>query len=197
MGAFPSLKKNGEMVHYTNSLQRDLLFFLEWDTNVLNYYIRPFTITIADDYGKLHQYTPDFQVTHKTGKQIVECRPMPTQMLGFAPKNIEIGQAWADENDFEFVLIKDQDIRMGPRLANLKLLWRYSRLRVPYEHRLKCRELLERFSEGLSFCSVAGHLADHDNSLIHAPTLYALLFQHVLHTDLDQPLTPRSHLYNR
>jgi hypothetical protein len=195
MGTFPSLKKPAQTVNYASSLERDLLYFFEWDTDILDYHAKPFTITVTDQQGIEQSYTPTFQVSHTTGKKLIECRSSFTAATDIVQLPLAMGKAWADENDHEFVVVTSDDLRSGHRLANLKLLWRYSRLSISYEHITQCQQLLQNHSDGLSFSVIAGHLAKVEDSLIHAPTLYALLFRHILRTDLDQPLTRISRLY--
>ncbi|KAB8144893.1 hypothetical protein F8S13_03390 [Chloroflexia bacterium SDU3-3] len=190
IGSFPSLKMPPN-VAYESTIERDLLFFLEYDPTVHAYYPQPFTISHTDLDGTSHTYTPDFQVIRATGKELVECKPAALVSDDVAQRQIRIGQTWASANDHMFVVITDIDLRSGHQLANLKLLWRYARTPIPIDVPTRCRALLEHNPDGLPFGILASTLAG-TSSMIHAPHLYALLFRNILRTNMHQPLTTTS-----
>jgi hypothetical protein len=120
-----------EQTPYESTIERDLLFFLEYDPSVVRYQAQPFAITGSTADGASRTYIPDFQVIRTESKEIVECKKTSHLNNALAQQQLALGQAWADANQHLFVLITDTDLRTGHRLANLKLLWRYSRLCVP------------------------------------------------------------------
>lgn len=191
IGSFPSLKR-GQPVPYESTIERDLLFFLEYDPTVLLYEMQPLTITITDEDGTTHRYTPDVQIIRTTGRELVECKPAALLDRSDAQRQITIGQAWAEVNDHDFVVVTDKDLRTGPRLANLKLLWRYARLAAPYTVLVRCRDVLAAYPNGLPFATLHALLDSTTLSQTLPPYLYSLLFHHVLIADLDQPLTAHS-----
>ena len=191
IGTFPSLKMR-EQIPYESTIERDLLFFLEYDTNVVCYQAQPFAITGSSADGAAHSYIPDFQVIRTDSKEIVECKPAARLNEAHARQQLALGQAWADANQHLFVVITDTDLRTGHRLANLKLLWRYSRLCVPPSFIERCRSILIAQPDGLSLEALAAALSTTSSSFELLPYLYRLLFAHILHTDLTQPLSPRT-----
>src|SRR5215470_15370705 len=74
IGTFPSLKMR-EQIPYESTIERDLLYFLEYETNVVCYQAQPFAITGSSADGAAHSYIPDFQVIRTDSKEIVECKP--------------------------------------------------------------------------------------------------------------------------
>ena len=74
VGSFPS-PKVGHPVRYEGSTERDYLFFLEFDQQVLYYEMQPMTISMLLSDGKLHKYTPDIRVWYIDETQaLVECQ---------------------------------------------------------------------------------------------------------------------------
>ncbi len=61
VGSFPSLKLD-DLVRYESPLERDFLYFLEYDPQVLSYEMQPMTITMTLSDGQSHRYTPDCRV---------------------------------------------------------------------------------------------------------------------------------------
>jgi hypothetical protein len=191
IGSFPSIKL-GCSVPYESTIERDLLFFLEYDRSVLRYEMQPMTITTTDINGKQQRYTPDVQVVRTSGKALIECKPAGLVDGPDAHRQITIGQAWANANDHEFVVVSDVDLRTGHHLANLKILWRYARFRVPYPVIERCLVVLGASPEGLSFEVTLDLLAGMAAPHLLSPCLYSLLFQQILDTDLSLPLESES-----
>lgn len=194
IGTFPSLKMR-EQVPYESTLERDLLFFLEYDTSVVRYQAQPFLITGSSADGTAHTYIPDFQVIRTGGKEIVECKPTAHLNEAHTRQQLALGQAWADTNQHLFVLITDTDLRAGHRLANLKLLWRYSRLSVSVRLIEQCRSFFAAQPGDTSLAALAAFLTGQESSFTQFPALYSLLFQHVLQADLTAPLEPSTRVW--
>ncbi len=191
IGSFPSLK-NGHPVPYESTIERDLLFFLEYDPAVLRYEMQPFVIAGTDAEGKPQQYTPDVLVERASGKALVECKPAALVDEARAQRQIALGHQWAAANAHEFVVITDADLRTGPRLANLKLLWRYARLAVPHPVTERCLAVLQHHPSGLTWTQLLGQLDGCVPALTLPPSLFHLLFRHVLQADLNTALGPES-----
>lgn len=191
IGSFPSLK-NGQPVPYESTIERDLLYFLEYDPAVRHYAMQPLVIKGTDAEGMPHTYTPDVLVERTNGRILVECKPAARQEHPHTQQQLTLGQAWADANGCDFVLVTDADLRTGHRLANLKLLWRYARLAVPQAVTVRCLRTLAHKSDGMTFTDLVVALEGIGPAHLLPPCLYALLFQHVLTADLDLPLSPAS-----
>jgi hypothetical protein len=184
-GSFPSLKM-GRSVSYTSTLERDLLFILEYEKQVLRYQEQPFVVT-APLEGRDRRYTPDYALWTETGQTLVECKPAAQLSDPHTQQQIAVGTRWASAHGWHFEVVTDVALRTGSYLANLKLLWRYSRLRFTPAARVS---LLDR-------------LADADSlplsQLVMTPEAFPLalhlLFHHALHTDLTQPLTGQSRVW--
>ena len=198
IGSFPSLKMEPVEIDYESTIERDLLFFLEYDPTVLAYYPQPMVITGTDAQGEKHRYTPDFLVIRTSCKEIVECKPEDLVNGPDAQRQAYLGQAWAEANNYNFVIVTDTDLHKDHTLANLKLLWRYARLKAPTAMVGKCIAHLKATSEGVAFEDLALYLSSllgaqgTQRPFEQAPFIYSMLFRHVLQVDLARPITPAS-----
>lgn len=180
-GTFPSLK-SGRSVRYTSTLERDLLFVLEYEQQIIRYQEQPFQVQAVSDDNQAHSYTPDYAIWTQRDRVLVECKPAARLDDAHTQQQIQIGTSWSQENNWQFVVITDVDLRQGERLANLKLLWRYSRL--PVEEKTY-RDYLARCGEGMSVLELAQEPPC-------VPVVLHMIFHHYLQTDLSQPLTVHS-----
>jgi len=73
IGFFPSIK-NGRPVAFESHIERDFLYLLEYDRNVVNYYEQPFTINYKQN-DRQRRYTPDFLVIRSDKTQVIEIKP--------------------------------------------------------------------------------------------------------------------------
>jgi hypothetical protein len=127
-GDFPSLKL-GRMVRYGSTIERDLLYFLEYWQAVTWYQEQPMTIEHIMADGQIRHYIPDYEIHEGYVRIIAECKPTAQLESSQAVQQRQIGQAWAETNDYCFVTFTDTELRTGHQLENLKLLWRYARHR--------------------------------------------------------------------
>lgn len=203
IGSFPPQVK-GEKVKYESTIERDFIYFLKFDPTVITYQAQPMVITSTNTKGDTHTYTPDFLVVRTDRKEIVECKPEELINSSHTQQQIAIGYEWAVNNNHDFTIVTDTNLRLGYTLANLKLLWRYSRLTVPTAMLAHCIEYMDLHSEGVSFQSLAMYLCNFASQeaqqpFIQAPLIYSMLFQHILQVELTGAITPatllrRSHV---
>jgi len=179
----------GIPVPYLSTVERDLLYYLEFDTSVLSYRSRPFTIRATDLEGESWLYTPDYVVERTAGPAIVHCCLADALASAATQARTVFGQGWARQNGHDFVVVTDRDLRDGHQLANVILLWRYARLAVPFAAIDASRQHLLAHPGGVRFWGLAEHLAGPAGAAAHqAPFIYSLLFHHYLVTPLDLPL---------
>lgn len=188
-GDFPSLKL-GRMVRYGSTIERDLLYFLEYWQSVTWYREQPMTIeyTMAD--GKIHRYTPDYEIHEGTVKTLIECKPEAHLASKHAHQQRQIGKLWAEDNGYRFITFTDSELRSGYQLSNLKLLWRYARLQVAHR-----QQIVEKVGQK-GRCSVQElcHLLDAPPHEI-IPAICNLLFHHRLQIDLSEPFAMTTSLW--
>lgn len=195
VSSFSSLKNGNESVICDSPIEKDLCFVLEFNLWVIQYLIHPFRITAPFSDGTHHSYTPDFQVFGTTGNLLIECKPASKQDSPHTRQQITIGEAWAEENNHTFLLITEEQLRAGHRLANIKLLHRYSRVTIPWSNTQHVVAVLSKEPAGLTFGVLADDLqANLTPNLMLPPraVIFSLLFQHVLVTDMLSSITNTS-----
>lgn len=189
IGKFPSLKM-GKIVWFESQIERDFIYLLEFDREVISYREQPERIAYSRD-GQSRSYTPDFLVRRPDGEQIVEVKPEEKLCK---EENILLFQSVAPlikAQGREFLVITDKQVRVQPRLDNIKLLWRYARTPITPQHHIACARMLFRrkqvsLAEAVSFLESCGFTRD---------VVYALVFHGVLATDIMQPINSSLPVY--
>jgi hypothetical protein len=125
---------------------------------------------------------------------VVECTPAALITDPHTQQQMTIGQAWAAANNCTFVVVTDTDVRQGHTLANIKLLWRYRHLRVAHDQITRTIAYLKH-QPGATMTQTATYMLNEPSPPVHVPALAALLFQHIIRTDLTQPLSAQSPLW--
>ena len=193
-GTFPSLKA-GKIVPYVGITSRELLYFLEYDSTVLSYEAQPFPIARDSKKGKPKHYWPDYLVVRQCSQQLVKCIPVRYLPLASVQEEREVIQEWANCNGYDFVIITDEKLRAGRRLDNLQLLWRYARVSIPPGYISRCNEYFKQVRTSVPLDELVKCMSDPEDSLKQKHLIYALLFRHVLDTDLDQVITTDSKVW--
>jgi len=183
-GDFPSLKL-GRMVRYHSSIERDLLYFLEYWQDVSWYQEQPFTIEQVTVDGKCRRYTPDYEIHQGNTKILAECKPEDRLESSQAKQQREIGEKWSEENGYCFVTFTDTELRTGEQLANVKLLWRYARLRGLYPQKRILSCIQNRQSGSVETVSEEIRLS----AQRVLPVICHLLFHHHIEMDMERPFT--------
>lgn len=172
---------------WESQLERDYIYLLEIDTDVVAYYGQPFTIAY-DSHNRRKKYTPDFLVERKYSKQVVEVKP-ESKVKSFVNSDRFLGITnFCSFNGLKFAIMTEETIRVQPRLNNIKLLYRYARIALPvsiyndcldYFHKVK----ISTISEAERSLRVRG---------VTQSSLLKLLWTGFLLTDLMQPISPLS-----
>lgn len=184
-GDFPSLKL-GRMVRYTSTIERDLLYFLEYRKSVRWYEEQPMTIEWQQADGPLRHYTPDYEIHESDIKYLAECKPVEKLNAAHAQQQREIGKAWCEANHYQFVTYTDTELRAGHELENLKLFWRYARLK----HTSSMHEHILRITNLHTFITIS-ELSQMLGMALEAmvPNVCCLLFHQELYMDMNKPFS--------
>ena len=186
IGKFPSVKMN-EVIWWESQLERDYIYWLEIDPDVISYKSQPFFINYRSE-GKKRKYTPDFWVKRPDKEQVIEVKP--AQKIT-SQKNTALWRKiipLCEEKGWEFVVVTDEMIRIQPQLDNIKLLYKYARIPLSFQNYLDCKlYFLEK--EIIDLKQAAFDLAPKGISYLH---LYKLLYAGWLETDLSQPISLES-----
>jgi hypothetical protein len=186
IGKFPSIKM-GKMVWWESQIERDHLYLVEFDTDVLSYEEQPLKIRYYID-GEAHIYTPDLRVVRTFKKQIVEVKDWESAQKD---EYIELFRRVApicQREGYEFVVVTDRDIRIQPRLNNIKLIYKYAKTPVTSVHQI---HLYSSFSDSaaLTLGEITRGFASKG---IPGSVVYAFIYRGILSVDLMQPISPAS-----
>lgn len=124
----------------------------------------------------------------------MECKPEARLNDSHTLQQIELGQIIAEEEDYQFVLVTDTQLRTGPQLDNLQILWRYRLLAVPHPVVIKTIESVGQ-CPAITLRDLAVQLGAAAAPAKVFPIIYNLLFHHILDTNLKQRLGPQSPLW--
>ncbi|MGB5633993.1 MAG: TnsA endonuclease N-terminal domain-containing protein [Waterburya sp.] len=138
IGKFPSLKMN-TAIWWESQLERDYIYLLEIDPDVLSYQGQPFTIAYSN-LDKRRKYTPDFLVSRKGSKQIIEVKPAHQVSETQNTRRFQQAANFCKANNLEFVVVTEKTIRVQPRLDNIKLLYKYARVSLSWHNYIDCLE---------------------------------------------------------
>jgi hypothetical protein len=185
-GDFPSLKLE-RMVRYGSTIERDLLYFLEYWASVTWYQEQPMTITWTLPDGQVRRYTPDYEIHKGPVKILAECKPEARLAGGHAQQQQAIGQSWAEENGYHFVTFTDIQMREGHQLENIKLFWRYARPRSSPDIQNSLLATMKPPNTSRSVIDLCDQLHLSPQDVV--PVVCHLLFHHRLHMDLCQPFS--------
>lgn len=186
IGKFSSLKMK-TVIWWESQLERDYLYLLEIDPDVISYCGQPFRIHYFHN-GCEHIYTPDFLVERWQRKEIVEVKP--EQAVTFEDNNLLFHSVYPIclQQGYEFLVVTDKTIRMQPQLTNVKLLYKYARSTASVEEQIALRELFiskqeVRLWELEQFALSKG---------IKKQSIYALLYRGIFTINLQQCIGPNS-----
>ena len=142
IGHFPSLKLR-RMVAFESLIEQDYIYLLDYERDVTFYEEQPLTIEYPWE-GKARHYTPDFCVERDQAHELIECKPQSKVDTDENQRKFSAAREWCQANGWTFLVITDQALRTGPRLANVKLLTRYARLEVDQTVALRVADCLEK-----------------------------------------------------
>lgn len=184
IGKFPSLKM-GRVVWYESPLERDYMYLLEIDSDVISYREQPGRIYYTLG-GKRHHYTPDLLVERRHEKQFVEVKLKKMAEKEEYRHLFRIAEETCCREGYEFRVATDETIRRQPRLNSVKLLYKYARTQLFPQHQIGCHEFFSVRQEA-PLGEVTRFFASRG---IDQQVVYALIFHGVLSVDLMRPLTP-------
>jgi hypothetical protein len=127
-GYFPS-RKLGRLVEWESLLERDAIILFEFSNGIKSYQEQPELIVYEQD-GEMRRYFPDFSIILTNDKNIhYEVKPLAKLIsLDLVNKYSAVKHHY-ERLGRDFRILVDQQIRIEPRLSNLKLLARVQHFR--------------------------------------------------------------------
>jgi hypothetical protein len=182
IGKFPSLKM-GRVVWYESLLERDYMYLLEIDSDVISYREQPGRIYYTLD-GKRHHYTPDLLVQRRREKEIVEVKLGKDAKKEKYVRLFRIARQTCRQAGYEFGVATEEIIRAQPRLNNVKVLIKYARTPITPQHQIGCHQ----FFAGRGEAPLGEVMQFFASKIVGQQVVYALIYRGVLSVDLTRPL---------
>ena len=193
-GFFPSIK-NERPIAYESLLERDFIYLLEFDKDVISYIEQPETITYHIS-NRRYRYTPDFLVIRKNKKQLIEVKPYKKLLIILEDeikkkKFIEAASYCKSQGYQEFKIFTDKDIDKG-YLKNIKYLFSFSKLKVPASCKLIIQnELMDSGPQKIS--QILFKLATGKEEVNkYYSYILAMLYHQEIKTELSCPINKMS-----
>lgn len=175
----------GRSINWESQIERDYIYLLEYDPDVIAYKEQSFTIHYKVGKRRL-RYTPDFLVERRSKRQVVEVKPQSKITNSKNKLKFQVGRKFCRKEGCEFIVVTDGQIRKGHMLGNIKLLHRYARASPPPSF---YQEIKRAFSEEeeLTLETLTETLVDKFGKDAIG-YIYSLLFHRRLQVDLDQKI---------
>lgn len=185
IGRFPT-RKASQSLWWDSQIERDFLFHAEFDSSVSKISGQPFRVSYVMN-GKRRRYTPDFLLEGLNKKHVVEVKPHDkTQCPEFCLWKQAVSKV-LEKNGYQFVVMTDTQIRVQPRLANLKWLFRFRTANyLAYDAQL----LMAHLGRAAMTVTDAQHLATKNN--LDPNLVWHLVASGTLDINLNEPLTTLS-----
>lgn len=193
VGTFPSLK-TGRAISFYSKLERDLLYHLEFDRNVLSYHSQPGTIEYAFQ-GVLRTHSPHLLVAKPHRQQLITVKPTRFYQSEDDFARFRAVREVCLRNGYEHHVFTESMICKEPRLTSMKILWRYARTPIPLQSKLEAEDYF-RSNEVVTVNELCEHLI-HTGTVkgTERQVVYALIFQGVLGIDWEELISLESFLH--
>ena len=187
IGHFPSIKMN-KMIDFESLLERDLIYLLDHDADVLDFMEQPLTIPINTS-GRQLQYTPDFLVNTDVGSTLIEVKPIRFVEEFVSSFKFETARDYCKLRGWKFHVLTEHDIRRKPLLENVKLLTQFARHTANPRLDAAIISTLLNQPTGMSIKNILEVLGRFSRGEIIAG-IYRLAFHHEIHLPLRfSPIT--------
>ena len=182
VGKFPSLKL-GRMVSFESRIERDQIYLMEYDPDIVLYEEQPLVIEYTCA-GKRYKYYPDFKVVTSRGQHLLlECKAEKYVNKDSNQRKFAAGKSWCAKHNWEFRLITEQVIRAGFRLENVMLLWQFARHNISWETRTRILAVMNSH-QPLALDALSGQV-DPANPRATIVSILNMIFHHELSTLID------------
>lgn len=184
IGHFPSLKM-GRMVAFESTIERDLLYFLDFEPHIVAFAEQPLVIDYWDE-TRSRTYTPDFKVEFTGGQiSLVECKPQVFIGKEMNVKKVAAGEAWCREREWHYEVITDVALRSGFRLVNIKFLTSFARHQLPLTLKYRIKAFVDAQEATPSVYQIIDSITSESPAVIRA-TIMQMAFQNELTLPLEE-----------
>ena len=195
-----------DSAQFESTLERDYLALLEFDKNVKYFDVQPITIKWFESEGKERSYTPDVLVTYNEHQlAVANQKPLLCEIKyrddikknwkTLKPK-FKAAIKYAKQHGWRFKLITEVEIKTS-YTNNAKFLLTY----LQRDENETFSLILKRQLHELRECTIESLLKsvfiDKWSQAELIPTLWQLIAQGQIGTDLNQPLTMSSSIWSK
>jgi hypothetical protein len=182
------------MVCYESRLEREQIYLMEYDLEVVYYEEQPLLIEYLWEDSR-YKYYPDFKVVTAGGQQLLlECKAAEFVNTDKNRRKIAAGRRWCARRGWEFRLITERETRVGFRLENVMFLWQFARHRIPLETKAQICDVINS-RPTLTLAELAALVSPAAPQSARVP-IFHLIFHHELMTPMDEArITGNSPLY--
>lgn len=190
IGRFPSLKV-GRMVSFESLIERDFIYWLEYEPGVSWFEEQPLTLTYQEEQRSL-SYTPDFHVVTPKGHLLVECKPEQFVNSSTNQQKFAAAEAWCVSQGWRFQVVTEVQLQQGYRLQNIRRLIQFARYPLDPGFKEQVQTLVSRVTRALTLAELMQQMAPEQPQAALIPLL-ALAGQHSLSLALDEaPLSAQT-----
>jgi hypothetical protein len=190
IGRLPSLKVD-RMVSFESLLERDFIYWLEFELTVSWFSEQPLTLSYQYGQRTLH-YTPDFHVIKQDRNYLVECKPAEFVVRVENQRKFEAAQTWCAQQNWCFQVVTDVDLNQGYRLHNIKRLCQFARYPVAPGLKTRVLTFLKEASRPITLADVMQDVAPERPQRLFIPLL-TMAFHHEIQLALeDAPLSAQT-----
>jgi hypothetical protein len=179
------------MISFESLLERDYLYWLDYAPDIEWFEAQPLQIDYQHESRSCH-YIPDFHLVQAGRHVLVECKPDQFASQTQNHPKFKAACDWCRQQDWDFLLVTDQQLRAGFGLQNVKLLTRYARYPVDPGLQSQVYQELYAAQAPLPLAHLVNALAPEESTTV-TPSLLAMLFRHDLAADLaEAPLSQQT-----
>ena len=176
-------------VWYESVLQRDFMYWLEFDPDVVSYTTSTKPLKYYNK-GKEELYYPDFQVIRHQKKQVVDLKFQKTIKSKKYRQLYPLLYDVCRDAEWEYTVLTESQVKQEPTISNIKLLYRYAREDFSIDEYENCLSILK--STVPASLSEIYELLDCQN--IRKNVLFKLLFYSFVEINLKESINPDSQI---
>lgn len=185
IGKFASMKMRAT-IYWESQLERDAITLFEVDPAVSAYFEQPLILEYRHN-GEIHRYTPDLLVEADDNRFLIEVKPDAEADLPENQERFLLFKRLFLRHGYVFRVLPEREIRIQPRLTNIKILLRYRCIVVSKIAMERVRRLLaDRPPLPIKWFS------DHPDFAIGLPEIASLVCRGYLEINMNAPLGPDS-----
>lgn len=197
--------KKADGAYFESTLERDLLTLLEFDLMVDSFEVQPIRVNWYDENNKTRTYTPDVLVFYRKDiESVANRKPLLIEVkyredlkkdwANLKPKFLAAVR-YAKSRGWRFKLLTEVEIRTT-YMENAKFLLPYLHQYIDDAFEIKIFDKLKDMREATPESIIKAIFKDKWNQAELIPTIWQMIAQRKIGTDLSAPLTMTSAVWS-